>query len=1206
MPTPTPINDDAGGNAPGRTAAHLETPLKTTRECELSSLVTNPTPDTGVAAAAGDSRTPKTNNHSGLLGVGEITEAASVTTTIHASNNNNRSNVAKIREIFQSEVLTGDSSPLSPRRPPRGSLSRRASGSSHGSNPANTTTNNNNNSSSRSINSEATATSTHSTRDTILASSLDWVQIDMDAARCTWHLLTGSQRAQRYQMERKRMRKVARAIRRKQRRLANLINIALVQSYRTVRGSGSSSSSIHRDPHNDRGTRSDPSSFSPMEKDNTLRYYQGYHDVACIVLSTLGGCRPVRLISGSTTSSFLYSVKNYNNSCSNSNGASLEAMTAASGLDMPAAVLLQISQSHFRDCMRANFVQLQTTMRLTILPLIAYFDPEVHDFLSRCAMEPFFALSWVITWFSHDIRDTDLVKRLFDVFVVSHPLMPIYLAVAMVCHPLNRQDVLQSSDDGDDFAAVHHALSSLPRNSSMVGWKYKPDEQGYMSDDDADEDDDMDYDDDFDESPNSSIGPMDSQSSVDTEFLRHEAATAAATVRSRESVVGAEAVSIVSSSMSSMFAARVPFQELIDSAIHFMERMPPRNLLGLATRYYGRETVQDMLHDASGISFFQPPPVWTRASTAISDHELKQQLRRDLSRNESTSSLQSGDSTMTDNDDYDDVNTDVLRRLWSEDRGKAMAAIAAGLSLGDDAERRRKKQFKKMMIGAVAVMIVAVVVGVALRNRSHQQLVPTASQQRGTIGEKSRDIAPASPSDSAPDTCSSSSDSFMVMATSSKTSFDYGRSNSGSSSKTVRMAVHLSKSRGDAFRVQNTFQAVQSQVFAQKNEVASAMVESVGYTALIVPNVPQLDVFLAVVLKVAFDEALIMGNRIQHVGTSMLKTHLSALAEKSKTIGSKTTPKEAPAMVESAGHTALTVANVPQLDVLLAVVLKVVFDEALIMGNRIQRVGASMLKTQLSALAANSKIIGAKTKLVASKSKDIIVNETRQAFSRIKLFSPRTHAIFPANMPRPELAAVFRLIKESLDIGSAQVKGSMSELSHSAQQKAIQFAHVMQSKSIQFALEIRSLAVLAANDLSAIQSVSSPMLSSSRLLMLNQEFSWNNFTNTLSDSMKNTMRDLAPALRKLQSKIFLDMRSSLKKAVNPQSVKNTLHGVSAAAMYTSFSMTEEKPQELSKGDDHIPGFTYDKSVTVTDEIREITNPFMVEDNVESNVCMVHS
>ena len=86
-------------------------------------------------------------------------------------------------------------------------------------------------------------------------------------------------------------------------------------------------------------------------------------------------------------------------------------------------------------------------------------------------MEPYFCLSWIITWFSHDVRDTAAVKRLFDFFIVSHPLMSVYVSVAMMIHPLNRIEVLGADCD---FACVHNALADLPKNSSNVGWKYLP------------------------------------------------------------------------------------------------------------------------------------------------------------------------------------------------------------------------------------------------------------------------------------------------------------------------------------------------------------------------------------------------------------------------------------------------------------------------------------------------------------------------------------------------------------------------------------------------------------------------------------------------------------------------------------------------------------------------------------------------------------
>ncbi len=39
-----------------------------------------------------------------------------------------------------------------------------------------------------------------------------------------------------------------------------------------------------------------------------------------------------------------------------------------------------------------------------------------------------FALPWFITWYSHVLDDLDIILRLYDLFIVSHFLMPIYVA----------------------------------------------------------------------------------------------------------------------------------------------------------------------------------------------------------------------------------------------------------------------------------------------------------------------------------------------------------------------------------------------------------------------------------------------------------------------------------------------------------------------------------------------------------------------------------------------------------------------------------------------------------------------------------------------------------------------------------------------------------------------------------------------------------
>ena len=147
-------------------------------------------------------------------------------------------------------------------------------------------------------------------------------------------------------------------------------------------------------------------------------------------------------------------------------------------------------------------------------------------------MEPYFCLSWVIKWFGHDVRDTALVKRLYDFFIVSHPLMSVYMSVAMMIHPLNRIEVLGADCD---FACVHHALADLPKNSSNVGWKYLPgensDSTGYVTGEEEEED-------------ASSCDPSLQDQSIDYDSRGCD--------------------------YHSRAAARVPFQELIDLSISLM------------------------------------------------------------------------------------------------------------------------------------------------------------------------------------------------------------------------------------------------------------------------------------------------------------------------------------------------------------------------------------------------------------------------------------------------------------------------------------------------------------------------------------------------------------------------------------------------------------------------------------------------------------
>ena len=366
----------------------------------------------------------------------------------------------------------------------------------------------------------------------VVARCLDAEQIDRDIARCTWHLLTGSQRQRRRNMAKieKHSQRMESLLKKKQRRLGNLINLVLVQSYDF------------------------PSNENDADDDDRLRYYQGYHDVSCIFLNVLGGASIAAGAPGNISAEMASKLKGSSRSVDQ---AALAA--SAMGLDLPSSVLLQISRSHFRDAMKSDFQSLSAALRLIMMPLIAALDKEVHAKLWEVDMEPFFAISWIITWFSHDVRDTDVVKRLFDCFLVSHPLMPVYMAVAMLLHPVNRMEIIHAESE---FSAVHNAITHLPRNSCSVGWRYQGGiDGGYVSDDGDGPDEDETtlgsstmgeasfFSDDF-----SSSGPANDMEAEDD-----------------ASMAMSQAPSMASASIYSARAPpRVPFESLIDLSLSYM------------------------------------------------------------------------------------------------------------------------------------------------------------------------------------------------------------------------------------------------------------------------------------------------------------------------------------------------------------------------------------------------------------------------------------------------------------------------------------------------------------------------------------------------------------------------------------------------------------------------------------------------------------
>lgn len=59
-------------------------------------------------------------------------------------------------------------------------------------------------------------------------------------------------------------------------------------------------------------------------------------------------------------------------------------------------------------------------------------DEEVYNQLAAAEVPPFFALGWFITWFAHSVDSLQHISRLFDLFMASHPLMPLYVTAVVI------------------------------------------------------------------------------------------------------------------------------------------------------------------------------------------------------------------------------------------------------------------------------------------------------------------------------------------------------------------------------------------------------------------------------------------------------------------------------------------------------------------------------------------------------------------------------------------------------------------------------------------------------------------------------------------------------------------------------------------------------------------------------------------------------
>ncbi|VDM24239.1 unnamed protein product [Hydatigera taeniaeformis] len=144
-----------------------------------------------------------------------------------------------------------------------------------------------------------------------------------------------------------------------------------------------------------------------------LHYYQGFHDVCYTCLAVLGP-------------------------------------------DEAFAVLKQLVPKHFDVFMQETMDATSETLQ-SVFDLLQLTSPEIWFRFRALNFEPFFTLSWFLTWFTHILSDSNDIHRLYDLFMASEPSMLIYLSVSVII--CSTEEISSTSDD---FGELHHALTHLP------------------------------------------------------------------------------------------------------------------------------------------------------------------------------------------------------------------------------------------------------------------------------------------------------------------------------------------------------------------------------------------------------------------------------------------------------------------------------------------------------------------------------------------------------------------------------------------------------------------------------------------------------------------------------------------------------------------------------------------------------------------------
>ncbi|KAI4724934.1 hypothetical protein E4T49_07298 [Aureobasidium sp. EXF-10728] len=144
-----------------------------------------------------------------------------------------------------------------------------------------------------------------------------------------------------------------------------------------------------------------------------LHYFQGFHDIAQVLLLVLGA-------------------------------------------DQAASLLARLSLLRIRDYMLPTFSASESHVQL--LPAIVYAtDPKLCQHLAR--LRPYFAIAATLTLYAHDIEEYGGISRLFDFLLAHEAVMSVYMYATIIM--TRKDELLQYESDDEDM--MYAILSKLPK-----------------------------------------------------------------------------------------------------------------------------------------------------------------------------------------------------------------------------------------------------------------------------------------------------------------------------------------------------------------------------------------------------------------------------------------------------------------------------------------------------------------------------------------------------------------------------------------------------------------------------------------------------------------------------------------------------------------------------------------------------------------------